>query len=361
MTIPIADPSIGHAERERVEAVLRDGQLADGPVVRRFETEFADFCDTEFGVATSNGTTALHAALHALGIGEGDRVVTTPFTYIATANAASVCGATVEFVDIDPATYNIDPDALATRLREGPPVDAVVAVHLYGLPADVGRLQSLADEHGFVLVEDAAQAHGATVGGDRVGSFGDAGCFSFYPTKNMTTGEGGMITTDDPTVAERAARFVDHGRGADEHVEIGHNFRMTSIAAALGRVQLDRLPGFTAARRANARRLSRALGDTPIEPPTVPDGRRHVYHQYTIRTDERDALRARLADRGVDTSVYYPAPVHEQAAYAHVDATAPHAERAATEVVSLPVHPGLTDADLDRICDALRESVEVVA
>jgi dTDP-4-amino-4,6-dideoxygalactose transaminase len=362
MTVPIADPVLGEAEREAVKDVLDGGQLAAGPEVDRFESEFASFCDTAFGVATSNGTTALHTALHALGIGEDDRVVTTPFTYIATANAVSFCGATVEFVDIDPETFNVDPDALETRLREGPPVDAVVAVHLYGLPADMERLTELADAYGFALVEDAAQAHGATVDGERVGSLGDVGCFSFYPTKNMTTGEGGMITTDRPDVAERAARFVDHGRSEGyEHVEVGHNFRMTSIAAAIGRTQLSRLPRFTAARRINAARLSAALEDAAVRTPVEPDGRTHVYHQYTVRTDDREALCAALDERDVGYGVYYPEPVHQQAAYDHVDATAPHAERAAEEVLSLPVHPGLSRADVETVTEAVRDAVEVVA
>ncbi|WP_142859301.1 DegT/DnrJ/EryC1/StrS family aminotransferase [Salinigranum halophilum] len=362
MTIPIANPQVGDAEREYVEAVLDSGQLADGPEVRRFESEFAAYCDTDDAVATSNGTTALHAALHALGIGEGDRVVTTPFTYIATANAVSFCDATVEFVDIDPETYNIDPAALERRLREGPPVDAVVAVHLYGLPADMERLAELAGAYDFALVEDAAQAHGATVDGDRVGSLADAGCFSFYPTKNMTTGEGGMITTDRSDVADRAARFVDHGRSEGyEHAEIGHNFRMTSVAAALGRAQLQRLPRFTSARQLNASRLSTALERTAVRTPSVPDNRTHVYHQYTIRTTDREALCSRLDEQDVGYGVYYPVPVHEQAAYDHVDAVAPNAEQAAEEVLSLPVHPALTRADVEQVATAVRESMEVIA
>jgi dTDP-4-amino-4,6-dideoxygalactose transaminase len=224
------------------------------------------------------------------------------------------------------------------------------------------RLSELADEYDFALVEDAAQAHGATVDGDRVGSLGDAACFSFYPTKNMTTGEGGMITTDRTDVAERAARFVDHGRSEGyEHVEVGHNFRMTSIAAALGRAQLTRLPRFTASRRHNASRLSAALADTAVRTPTVPSGRTHVYHQYTVRTTDREALCASLDERDVGYGVYYPVPIHQQAAYDHVDADAPNAEQAADEVVSLPVHPGLSKDDIEQVATAVRESMEVIA
>ncbi len=362
MTINIANPIIGDDEHERVTAVLDSGMLADGPEVRAFESEFADYCDAAPGVATSNGTTALHAARHAVGVEPGDRVLTTPFTYIATANAVSFCGAEVAFVDIDAETYNIDPDALERRLRAGEQVDAVVPVHLYGLPADMPRILDLAEEYDFAVVEDAAQAHGATIDGQPVGSFGDAACFSFYPTKNMTTGEGGMITTDRTDVAERAAQFVDHGRNEGyEHAVVGHNFRMTSIAAALGRAQLERLPSFTASRREHAAQLTEGLAATPVETPVVPDGRTHVYHQYTIRTSDRDGLRAHLDEDGIGTGVYYPTPVHEQGAYDHVDASAPRAEAVADEVLSLPVHPSLSTTDVERIVTAVRDYVEVVA
>ncbi|MFC7198033.1 DegT/DnrJ/EryC1/StrS family aminotransferase [Halospeciosus flavus] len=362
MTVPIADPVLGQAEKERVEAVVDDGQLADGPEVRRFEDEFADFCGTAHGVATSNGTTALHAALHALGIGSGDRVLTTPFSFVATANAVRHCGADVGFVDVDPETYALDADALAARLREsGGDIDAVVVVHLYGLPADVGRLRDLADEHDVALVEDACQAHGATFEGERVGSFGDVGCFSFYPTKNATAGEGGMVVTDDAETADRVRQFVDHGQAADgTHETLGHNFRMTSVAAAIGRVQLDRLPDFTETRRDHARYLTDALADLPVTTPTDPPGRTHVYNQYTVRTDDRAQFREVLADAGVDTAVYYPTPIHQEPAYdgVDVDADLSHAERAANEVVSLPVHPALDRADLDRVVAAVRDYAE---
>jgi len=360
-SIPIADPRVGAAEKEAVLDVLESGQLADGPVVREFETAFAEVVDADHGVATANGTTALHAALEALEIGAGDRVVTTPFTYVATANAVTLAGAEVAFVDVDPETYNLDPDALEAHLRDGAQVDAVVAVHLYGLPADLTRLRELADEYDFALVEDAAQAHGATVEGEPVGAVGDVGCFSFYPTKNMTTGEGGMITTDRDDVAERAARFVDHGRRSGyTHDAVGHNFRMTSIAAAIGLEQLDRLDAFTERRRANAAALTDRLADVPgVETPTVPDGRTHVFHQYTVRADDRDGLQDHLAARDVGSAVYYPRPVHRQPAYDHVDATAPVAEAAAAEVLSLPVHPSLSDADLERVARAVEEHAGV--
>jgi len=353
--IPIANPELGAAEREGVLDVLDSGMLADGPIVRDFEDEFATYCGTDHAVATSNGTTALHAAMEALGLGEGDRVVTTPFSYIASANAVRFTGAESVFADIDPGTYNLDPEAVEETIREyDGDVDAILAVHLYGLPADVARLQELANEYDVPLIEDTAQAHGATVEGERVGSLGDVGCFSFYPTKNMTTGEGGMIVTDDEALAERAARFVNHGRDDRyRHVELGHNFRMTSIAGALGRAQLEKLPEFTAARRENAAQLTDGLSDSWVTPPTEPAGRTHVYHQYTIRCEDRAGLQAHLDEHDVGYGVYYPTCIHDQPAYDHVSASAPVAERAAEEVLALPVHPNVSAADIQTIVEVV--------
>ncbi|MFB6159804.1 MAG: DegT/DnrJ/EryC1/StrS family aminotransferase [Haloferacaceae archaeon] len=353
--IPIAAPAIGSREVERVRDVLEGGMLAAGPEVREFEAAFASFCGVERGVATSNGTTALHTALHALGVGEGDTVVTTPFSFVATANAVRFCGATPVFADIDPATYNLDPVAVERRVREHD-ADAILAVHLYGLPADLAHLRDVADDHGVPLVEDAAQAHGAEYDGRPVGSFGDVACFSFYPTKNMTTGEGGMVVTDDEALADRAARFVDHGRADGYlHESLGHNFRMTDVAATIGLAQLDRLPEFVDRRRAAAREFTAALADTAVRPPGEPPRARHAYNQYTVRAENRDALRTHLERAGVDTAVYYPRAIHDQPAYADHDPSAPEAERAAESVLSLPVHPGLTDDDRSRIVDALSE------
>ena len=360
--IPIAQPDIRETERQFVQAVLEDGQLADGPEVRAFENGFSETVGTRHAVATSNGTTALHAALVALDIGPGDRVLTSPFSFIASANAARLAGAEVGFVDIEPETLTLDPDALETVLERGEQVDAVIAVHLYGLPAAMDRLVELRDRFGFALVEDAAQAHAATFKGRPVGGLGDVGCFSFYPTKNMTTGEGGMITTDDASLAERARRFIDHGRSDQYiHADVGHNFRMSSIHAAIGRAQLRRLGAYTAARRQHAQHLTDALAGTPVRTPADPRDRSHVYHQYTIRHPDRDWLQRRLADAGVQSAVYYPVPIHRQAPYTSLGVTAPVAERAADEVLSIPVHPRLSPEDLDRITETLTQAVEVVA
>lgn len=356
--ISIAAPQLGEEERNGVLSVLESGMIADGEAVRRFEHEFARTCNRRHGIATSNGTTALHTALHALDIGYGDVVVTTPFSFIASANAIRLAGAVPVFADIDPKTFTLDPAAVekVIRDRDGD-VDAILVVHLYGLAADMGRLQAIANRHDLLLVEDCAQAHGATFREEPVGSFGDAAAFSFYPTKNMTTGEGGMVVTDDDAVAERARRFIDHGRvDGYTHSELGHNFRLTNIAAAIGQAQLRKLPLFNAARRRNADWLSAELADVDgITTPVEPSGHRHVYHQYTIRVDDRDTLRTALDDAGIDSAVYYPIPIHRQDAYEGYDADCPVVDAAAADVLSLPVHPGLSRDDVERIAATIRE------
>jgi perosamine synthetase len=354
--ISLSDPRFETEEIDAVRAVLEDGMVADGPEVRRFEAEFADYCGADHAVGTANGTAALHAALEALDIGDGDTVVTTPLSFVASANAIRLAGATPVFADIDPLTYNLDPSAAERAVREHD-ADAILVVHLYGLPADMHAFEDIAADEDVFLIEDCAQAHGAAYRGQSVGSFGDAAAFSFYPTKNMTTGEGGMILTDDNRIAERAASYINHGRTGDDayaHTRVGHNYRMTSLAAAIGRVQLERLSEWVKRRRLNARRLTTALDEVVgIDAPVEPDGARHAYHQYTVRTADREALKEHLADEGVDSGVYYPTPIHELGAYEGFDAETPVAETAADEVLSLPVHPGLSETDLDRIVEAL--------
>jgi dTDP-4-amino-4,6-dideoxygalactose transaminase len=355
--IPIANPDIGTEEKQRVADVLESGMLADGETVRAFESEFAEYCGVEHGVATTNGTTALHTAFEALGLGEGDRILTTPFSFIASANTIRLCGAEPVFADIDPETYNLNPAAVRKTIEaEDGEIDAILAVHLYGLPANVEEVSSIAESYDMALIEDAAQAHGATVEGTRVGAFGDAACFSFYPTKNMTTGEGGMVVTDDETIADRAAQFVNHGRaGKYAHTEVGHNFRLTSIAAAIGRAQLEKLPEYVSARRANAKRLTDGLLDTPVQTPYEPDGYRHVYHQYTLRTPERDGLLEHLEAHNIGAGIYYPTAIHKQPAYDSYEVAAPVAETATEEVLSIPVHPSVNENNIDRIVDVITE------
>ncbi|PCR89160.1 DegT/DnrJ/EryC1/StrS family aminotransferase [Natrinema ejinorense] len=361
--VPIADPELGADARTRVEALLADGRLADGPEVRRFEAEFAAYCNADEAVATANGTAALHATLEAIGLEEGDAVITSPFSFVASANAIRLAGGKPVFADIDPETYTLAPAEVERVLGERDDIVGILPVHLYGLPAAMPALCDLAAEHDLFVVEDACQAHGAKIDGRRVGQFGDAACFSFYPTKNMTSGEGGMIVTDRDDIADRAASYVDHGRQADgtdgyDHAALGHNYRMTSIAAAIGRAQLERLPEFNRARRENAAYYDERLADLPLETPTEPAGTRHVYHQYTIRTAERDALKATLSERDVGTGIYYETPIHRQPAYETVSTAAarlPRAERAAQEVLSVPVHPGLSKRDRRTVVETVRD------
>lgn len=356
--IPIAYPQIGQRERTRVEAVLSAGQLADGPEVREFEKAVADRCGAAYGVATANGTAALQASLVALGIGPGDTVVTTPFSFIASANAARFVGADVEFVDIDYATFNIDVVALEQRLKNGSSFDAVIPVHLFGLPADMSALLDLQDKYEFSIVEDAAQAIDASVRGRPVGAIGDVGCFSFYPTKNVTTGEGGMIVTNQEDIAQRARQFTDHGRtDTYTHATVGHNLRLSSIHAAIGNAQLERLEDITATRRSHAEFHTSVLEDHDVVTPVEPDDRTHVYHQYTIRHPQRDRLREELASNEIDTGIYYPIPIHQQPAYSHVSDSFPVSEQASEEVLSIPVHPGLSAADLDHIHQSITASM----
>ncbi|KAB7514661.1 aminotransferase class I/II-fold pyridoxal phosphate-dependent enzyme [Halosegnis rubeus] len=355
--IPIADPDLGTVEIENVSDVIESGMIADGPRVRDFEREFADYCGASQAVATSNGTTALHAAIEALGLGPGDRVVTTPFSFISSSNTIRLAGAEPVFADISRESFNLDPDSVR-KIAEEQDVDAILAVHLYGLPCNMEALSSIAADHDLHLIEDCAQAHGATYNGQRVGSFGDVGCFSFYPTKNMTTGEGGMVTTDSEAVADRVASFVNHGRppeGGYEHVRLGHNFRMTSIAAAIGNEQLRKLPEYLAQRRATAERFSDEIEVEGVRTPVIPDNQTHAYHQYTLLTDAREALIEHLHKNDVGAKVYYPTCIHQQPAYSEFTPTVPVAEQVAEEVVSIPVHPGLSSEEISQIITAVNE------
>ncbi len=358
--IPIARPLIGPEEKAAVLAVLDSGQLTQGAVVAAFEEEFAALCGGRYAIATSSGTAALYLALLAHGIGPGDEVITTPFSFIATANSILATGARPVFVDIQPDTFTLDPRQVAAALT--PRTQAILPVHLFGQPADLAELVALARRHRLALIEDCCQAHGALYRGQPVGSFG-TGCFSFYPTKNMTTGEGGMVTTNDPHVAERVRLLRAHGmRQRYHHETVGFNFRLTDLQAAIGLVQLRRLAEFTQRRQANAAYLTAHL-PAPLMPPAVRPDRTHVFHQYTIRVPtRRDALAAALARRGVGTGVYYPVPIHQQPPYRErgYGQSLPVAEQASQCVLSRPVHPALTPDDRERIVAVLREGVAEV-
>lgn len=353
--IPPARPIIGEDEVEAVSRVIRSGMVAQGPEVATFEGEFsAALAAGAHCVAVNSGTSALHVGLLAAGIGPGDEVIVPSFTFAATGNSVALTGATPVFADIDDATFCLDPDHVESQITER--TKAIMPVHLYGHPAPMDRLLEVAKRHDLVLFEDCAQAHGATWDGQQVGTFGAFGGFSFYPTKNMTAGEGGMITTKDEELAHRAAMLRNQGmaqRYANELV--GLNNRMTDINAAIGRVQLAKLAQWTAKRQENAAFLDANLSGVVV-PPVDPRAT-HVYHQYTIRVEgDRDGFVAALKDEyGVGSGVYYPIPNHRLPSLAPYapGLDLPATEKAAAEVVSLPVHPSLTEADLDRIVEGV--------
>ena len=361
--IPIAKPLVGDEEKDAVLAVLDSGQLAQGSRVAAFEQAFAEYVGTKHAVAVNSGTAALIVALQAHGVGPGDEVVTTPFSFIATATSIIACGARPVFVDVDPFDLNIDPAMVEAAIT--PATKAVMPVHIFGHPARVTEIAALCARHGLALVEDACQAHGAEHGGRRVGAFG-TGCFSFYPTKNMTTGEGGIITTDDDEVARMCRIIRSHGQERRYYHEyFGLNWRMTDLAAAIGLVQLRHLEEWNRARIRNAEALSSMLRALELPPgavtvPGVRDGDRHVFHQYTIRlAADRDGVQKRLEAAGVGSAVHYPIPIHRQpiiAGLGHGQASLPVAEDAATRVLSLPVHPSLTPDDLRRIASAVESA-----
>ena len=349
--IPPARPNIGEEEREAVDRVLRSGMLAQGPEVAAFETEFSELVDGFQSIAVNSGTSALHLAFLAAGIGKEAEIIVPCFSSAATANAVALAGATPVFVDIEPDFFAIDPAAVEAAIT--PRTAGIMPVHLYGHPANLVALKDIAQKHGLLLFEDAAQAHSASVNGIPVGAWGIAGSFSFYPTKNMTSGEGGMITTASDEVARMARMLRNQGMERRyENEVIGFNSRMTDIHAAIGRVQLTKLAGWTAKRQANADFLTAHLTGV-VTPPTTP-GSVHVYHQYTVRVvdHDRDEFARQLAARGVGTGVYYPTPIHRLPSF-QLDLDLPNSELAARQVLSLPVYPDLTSDELATVVDSV--------
>jgi len=353
--IPIARPQMGEDEKQRVMEAMDSGGLAQGPRVRELEEQFAAFIGVEHAVATSSGTTALHLALLGYGVGEGDEVITVPFTFIASANSILYTGARPIFVDVDEDDFTMDPTLIEAAVT--PRTRAIMPVSLYGQPADMERITSIAERHGLHVVEDAAQAHGAAIGERRSGSWG-AGTFSFYPTKNMTTGEGGMITTADGDLAERARLLREHGMKVRYHHDVmGYNFRMTDLAAAIGLAQLPKLPGFNDRRRAIAARYDAELRG--VITPRVRAGVTHVFHQYTIGVRDRDAFAEGLKERGVGSAIYYPIPVHRQKpfiALGYGEEGFPVTERLTERVLSIPVHPSLSAAEVATVIGAVNQT-----
>jgi len=353
--IPAAKPLIGDEERAAVDRVMLSGMVAQGPEVTAFEGEFSDhFVAGRPVVAVNSGTSGLHLGLLAAGVGPGDEVIVPSFTFAATANSVALTGATPVFADIEPDTFSLDPAAVAAAVT--PRTKGIMPVHLYGHPARIAELSRIAADNGIDLYEDAAQAHGAAVDGVPVGTFGTFAMFSLYPTKNMTSGEGGMVSTVDADVARRVRLLRNQGMERQyENEVIGFNARMTDIHAAIGRVQLTKVDSWTATRRSNAAFLDENLRGVVV--PWVSEGATHVYHQYTIRVPEdRDGfVRALKEEYSIGSGVYYPIPNHRLPSLTHF---APglellETERAASEVVSLPVHPSLSAGDLDRIAEAV--------
>jgi dTDP-4-amino-4,6-dideoxygalactose transaminase len=328
-----------------------------GPHVAAFEEEFAAFAGAHHCVAVNSGTSALHLALICAGVKAGDEVITVPMTFIATAWAISYVGATPVFVDVDPVTYTMDPSQVEARIT--PRTKAILPVHLYGQPADLKPLMEIADRHGIPLIEDAAQAHGASYMGRGVGSFGQCGCFSFYPGKNLGAyGEGGAVVTDDPAIAARLRSLRDHAQERRyHHSEIGFNYRMDAFQGAVLGVKLRYLDAWTAARRARAERYREMLAGLPVRLPVEATDRRHVWHLFVLLHPERTRIRDHFEERGIATGLHYPVPLHLQKAYWHLGycpGDFPVTERIARECVTLPLYPEMTIDQQNRVVEALR-------
>ena len=347
--IPIASPQIGLEEREAVDRVLQSGIIAQGPEVAKFEEEFAKMCGVKYAVATSNGTTAGHLVMIASGIGPGDEVITTPFTFFATASVIIMAGAKPVFVDVEENGFCLDPNQVESAITEK--TKAIQPVHLYGELADMPSLVEISKKNNLVLIEDSAQAHSADSWEGKAGSFGNAGWFSFYPTKNMTTSEGGIITTNSEELSSYCKVLRTHGMTAQyQHTEFGYNYRMTDISAAIGRVQLTKLDKFNSRRREIADKYNTSLSKYV----KIPENRRgHVFHQYTILCNQRDELKEYLSQQGVGSGIYYPTLLYNYAPMSEFEADCPNAKRLTELSLSLPVHPGLSDSDVSKVIDSV--------
>ncbi|MDR1784249.1 MAG: DegT/DnrJ/EryC1/StrS family aminotransferase [Endomicrobium sp.] len=358
--INVACPIIGWKENQLIKEVLDSGILASGKYVEQFEQSFARYSGVKFGIANVNGTASLHVALLMSGIKPGDKVITTPFSFIATSNSILFCGAKPVFVDIDPKTFNISSIGIERALEKYKNIKAVLIVHLYGLPCDMEAIIALKEKYKFVLIEDSCQAHGAEFKNKKVGSFGDAAAFSFYATKNMMTGEGGVILTNDEEADKYGRQLINHGRyGHSLHTILGYNYRLTNIAAAIGIAQLEQLENWITKRIINARKYNEAFKSLDfLKIPYIPKNCRHVFHQYTIRVSsiERNKFIKYLADNGVNSGIYYDNVLYKQPLYkrrGYGSVICEEAEKAAEEVLSLPVHPSLSENDVDKIIEVV--------
>jgi dTDP-4-amino-4,6-dideoxygalactose transaminase len=362
VTVPFLDlkaqyQSIKPEIQEALQKVLDECSFVLGNEVAAFEQEFAAYCGANYGVAVNSGTSALHLALLAAGVGPGDEVITVPFTFVATVAAILYTGARPVFIDIDPCSFTMDMNQLASAVT--PRTKAVVPVHLYGQAVDMDPLMEVATRHGLKVIEDAAQAHGAEYKGRRVGGIGDLGCFSFYPGKNLGAyGEGGIVVTNNLDYARTMQMLRDWGQERKYcHVLKGYNYRMEGFQGAILRVKFRHLEMWTEARRAHAARYDEFLQDAPVKIPTTLPSRRHVYHVYTVCADQRDEVQRILHHHGIQTGIHYPVPVHLQPGYADLGYKAgayPHAEHAARQVLSLPMFAELTTQQQDVVVDAIR-------
>lgn len=361
--IPVSTVRLSAAVEERVLQVIRSGNIAQGPVVAEFEQRFAELVGAKHAIAVNNGTTALVASIQALDLQPGDEIITSPFTFIATLNAILEAGATVRFGDVRVEDFALDPESVRSQITER--TRAIIPIHLYGQAADMAPLMEIAREHSLAVVEDGAQAHGATYQGQGVGTFG-IGCFSFYATKNLTTGEGGIITTNDDAVADTLRVMRNQGmRARYEYVMAGHNYRLTDLQAAVVLPQLDEYPALLAARRSNAAALTAKLEDIDgLVLPRQLDGREHVWHQFTVLLPEgvdRQGFVDALGVDGVGSGIYYPKPVYDYETYQGrpdvIRSETPVADDVAARCVSLPVHQHLTGDDIDTIAAAVRKAL----
>ena len=361
--IPIAKPNFGREEEEALKAVLESGILVQGERTQSFEKEFAEYIGVDHAVAVTNGTLALDVTLKALKVGAGDEVITSAFSFIASGNCILFQRAKPVFADINSRTFNIDPSDVAEKITAR--TKAIIPIHMFGQPAEMDALKEIAEDKGIAVVEDAAQAHGAEYKGEKAGSLGDIACFSFYATKNMTTGEGGMITTNDPKLARKARLLINHGQSQKYHHDtLGYNYRMTELCAAIGSVQLKKLDEFNEKRRENAALLSNGIREfTGLTGPYVDKDVKHVFHQYVVRVEDnyprdRDELADRLTERGVGIAVHYPIPIYRQPLYLELgygSTVCPVTEEACRRVLSLPVHPLVDREDIQYVLNVLKD------
>lgn len=361
--IPIAKPEIGIEEMEAVKEVLESGMLVQGKKVKEFEDKFAEYIGVKHAIAVSNGTVALDVALKALNIGPGDEVITSAFSFVASGNCILFQNAKPVFADIDPKTFNIDASDVAEKITSK--TKAIIPIHIFGQPARMDPLKEIANDKGIALVEDAAQAHGAEYKGQKAGSIGTLGCFSFYATKNMMTGEGGIITTNDQKLADMMRLIRSHGEIKKyTHTVLGYNYRMTNLNGAIGVVQLKKLDKFNQKRIENAKLLSKGInGINGLTAPYVDSNVKHVFHQYVIRLEteysmNRDEFSSYLSERGVGVAVHYPIPIYKQPLYqklGYSQTKCPNTEDACMKVLSLPVHPGVDIKDIQHILTTVRD------